>query len=103
MVEDSGKVLVRIDSDLEEIVPGYLENRRGDVARLQSMLEQESFESLLSLGHRMKGSGAGYGFDAITDFGRAIERAAMERDRDVMEQLIAELSSYLECVEVTYE
>ena len=50
----------------------------------------------------MKGSGEGYGFDAITGIGRSLERAAQARQSERIRALVGELVTYLERVEVVY-
>lgn len=96
------RIPVTIDRDLEDIVPGYLENRRKELPELQNALDRGDFDTLRILGHRMKGSGAGYGFDRVTEIGRHIEEAAKNQVGPIIQTQIEELSSYLERVEVTY-
>jgi hypothetical protein len=50
----------------------------------------------------MKGCGLGYGFGAITDFGRNIEYAAAGRDTEAVSIQISRLGTYLEKLEVIY-
>ncbi|MBF0341977.1 MAG: Hpt domain-containing protein [Magnetococcales bacterium] len=96
------KIVVQIDEDLAEIAPGYLENRRNDLKHLPLALAEGDFYNLRILGHRMKGSGAGYGFDGISEIGRAIEEAAKQENRQGVEQGIADLAAYLDRLEVIY-
>lgn len=103
MVAVNGKIIVTIDADLEEIVPGYLENRWKDVDAIGVALPQGDFDTLRVLGHRMKGSGAGYGFDEITEIGRKIELAAKDRDDAAIRDELEALKDYLERVAVVYE
>jgi len=51
----------------------------------------------------MKGAGGGYGFDAITDLGRSIEEAAKNGDGEEIKRKTAELSVYLDSLDVIYE
>ena len=97
------RITAYIDSDLEEIVPGFLENRRGDVQTIAEALERGDYETIQVLGHRMKGSGGGYGFDPISDIGRSLEEASKERDRQVISVQVGNLSTYLDRVDVVYE
>jgi len=60
-------------------------------------------ETILKLGHSMRGAGGGYGFDAITDIGRSLENAAKEKDSEEIRKWISELQNYLQRVEVLYE
>ena len=96
------KIAVTVDADLEDLIPGFLENRARDVRELSSALGRGDFESIRLTGHSMKGSGGGYGFDALTDLGAAIEAAAKAADATAIAKLIEELNEYLQRVEVTY-
>lgn len=96
------RITVSIDADLEEIVPGFLENRRKDVGALQTALQGNDLKTVRLLGHRMKGDGGGYGFDQISAIGDKLEQAAIREDRTVMTQQIAALADFLARVEVVY-
>jgi len=98
-----GKILVRVDPDLLDLIPGFLDNRRKDISAIQEALARGDFETVRILGHSMKGAGGGYGFDAITDIGAALEQAAKNADRDEIRKQIDELSTYLDRVEVMYD
>ncbi|MBF0455481.1 MAG: Hpt domain-containing protein [Magnetococcales bacterium] len=99
----SEKLTVVVDKELEDIVPGYLSNRQKDLVRIPQALADEDFNIIRTLGHRMKGSGAGYGFPPITEIGKQIEEAAKGSDSEQITQLVAELSGYLEKIDVVYE
>ena len=51
----------------------------------------------------MKGSGGGYGLDAISDIGQSMEQAAKDGNREEIRKWAQELQDYLERVEVVYE
>ena len=76
----AGKVTVYVDRDLEEIVPGFLENRRKDAAALAAALQGHDLKTVRVLGHRMKGDGGGYGFQEISRIGDVLEQAAIRED-----------------------
>jgi HPt (histidine-containing phosphotransfer) domain-containing protein len=97
------RISVRVDPDLADLIPGYLDNRRQDIALIQQALGRQDFATIRTAGHKMKGSGGGYGFDEITDIGRAIEEAAnIEHGEEILRQVEA-LKSYLERLEVFYQ
>ena len=100
---DEGRIIARVDAELADLMPGFLENRRGNVVRLREDLAKGDYESIRILGHTLKGGGGGYGLDAITRIGRDIEDAAQERRREDIRNYINELSDYLDRVEVVYE
>lgn len=97
------KVTVKIDSDLEELIPGYLENRHKDIQSIKDNLGSEDFESIRMLGHSMKGSGGGYGFEYVSEVGKCIEEAAKVSDVDSINTQIANLKDYLSRLEVVFE
>ena len=97
-----GPITVLIDQDLKEIIPGFLENRRIDVRTLERALKENDLRAIHLIGHRLKGDGGGYGFDAISTIGGVLEQAAAREDRDVIRRQIAELVDYLARVTVVY-
>ena len=95
-------ISVHIDQDLEGIVPGFLENRRRDVQTLEAALQENNLAAIRTIGHRMKGDGGGYGFDAISRMGAALEHAAAREDRSAIQRHTAELIDFLDRVTVVY-
>ena len=96
------RITVRIDPELENIVPIFLANRRKDLETLRTALAEQDFETIHVLGHRMKGDGGGYGFDKITEIGGAMELAAARRDHPAIERHTDQLEDYLARVTVIY-
>jgi HPt (histidine-containing phosphotransfer) domain-containing protein len=96
-------ITVCIDQGLEEIIPGFLENRRRDVQILEAALQESNLVEIQIIGHRMKGDGGGYGFDAISILGAALEQAAAREDRSAIRRHIDELIDFLARVTVVYQ
>jgi HPt (histidine-containing phosphotransfer) domain-containing protein len=94
---------ISIDKDLEDLIPGYLENRRRDIASIEEALKKNDFETIRILGHSMKGSGGGYGFAAITEIGKKIEEAAKKMEKEEVGRQIAALSEYITSINIVYE
>ncbi|NIP99372.1 MAG: Hpt domain-containing protein [Nitrospinaceae bacterium] len=99
----SEKIRVHIDPDLKELIPGYLENRKQEIAVYQQALEHGDYDSIAVLGHSMKGSGGGYGFNHLSVLGKEIEQAAKHKNDDSIRRSIAALSDYLNKIEVVYD
>ena len=95
--------VVRVDADLAELVPGFLENRRTDLEAIASALARADYENVRILGHNMRGSGAGYGFNRITELGGSLEQAAVRCESEEIRARAAELSRYLDGLRVKYE
>jgi HPt (histidine-containing phosphotransfer) domain-containing protein len=94
------KTIIRVDPDIAELIPGFLENRRKDIVAMLDAAQRGDFETVRLLGHSMKGAGGGYGFDAITEIGAALEQAAKQRNAAEIRNRVHELSRYLDRVEV---
>jgi HPt (histidine-containing phosphotransfer) domain-containing protein len=96
------KVIVQIDADLEDLIPGYMKNRHKDIQQMRAHIDTGNFDAIRRIGHSMKGSGGGYGFDRITEIGANLEDAALENDIEAITLAIKSLSEYIEQVEVVY-
>lgn len=88
-------IIVKIDPDIEDLIPGFLENRARDVGTLRDHLNANNFADIRIIGHSMKGAGGGYGFDQITDIGDEIEKAALAEDSNKITEQISVLADYL--------
>ena len=96
------KIVVHVDPDLADLIPGFLENRQKDVLTLQQALRTGDYATIGKLGHQMKGIGGGYGFDGLTDIGGALEQAAKQGILEEIRNLMQKLVDYLTHVEVSY-
>ncbi|WP_309604402.1 ATP-binding protein [Phenylobacterium sp.] len=76
--------------------PAYLENCRLNVIALMEALECGDFQVVTLLGHNLRGSGGGFGFQMITDIGAGLERAADLSDGVSSRRWVGELSTYLD-------
>ena len=100
MSED--KIIVQVDQDLEDLIPGFLENRVADVQKLKEALSNTDFEILRSIGHSIKGVGGGYGFDLMSELGADIEASSEVNNADQVAEKINQLEDYLKRIEVEY-
>ena len=96
------RIVVEVDEDLEDLIPGYLNNIRGDVEKMHNALNTEDYETIQLIGHSTKGSGGGYGFDAITDYGASLETAAENRNPEDIRKWLDKLAHFLDIVKVVY-
>jgi HPt (histidine-containing phosphotransfer) domain-containing protein len=97
------RIIARIDADLIDLVPGYIENRRKDVLAILDALGRGDMECVWIIGHSMKGSGGGYGFHTVSELGAALEEAARVSDGDAVSRALVRLQDYLARVEVVCE
>jgi HPt (histidine-containing phosphotransfer) domain-containing protein len=101
-MDDSGRIRIVADEDLADLIPDYLEHRADDVEAIRSAIALRDFEAVRILGHGMKGSGGGYGFDEITDIGAALEIAGKQADAAAATTSCDSLADYLTRLEVSY-
>ena len=88
-------ILVEVERELAELIPGFLANRANDVASLRALVSRNDLQSICRIAHSMKGSGGGYGFDAITRLGGEMEQAARSGDTTKVLALTDELEDFL--------
>ena len=93
---------IEIDKDLKPIIPKFLENRKNDIKEIKSYLKEENYKEIEIIGHSMKGSGGGYGFEEITKIGELIEKAAKAEDKEKIIKKIEKLNTYLKEIEIVY-
>ncbi|HHT9136727.1 MAG TPA: Hpt domain-containing protein [Candidatus Wunengus sp. YC60] len=103
MTYDKEKIVVHIDPDLKNLIPGFLQHKRDDIKTILEALAKNDYETVRVLGHSMKGAGAGYGFDAISTIGLSIEQAAKGKNSLEIQKQVDKLTTYLGCVEIIYE
>ena len=97
------KIVVNIDIDLEDLIPGFIENRQKDILKLEQAFAEQDLETLRSIGHNLKGVGGGYGFHEMTTLGAAIEEGAKDNNLENIDENIKKLSHYLANVEINYQ
>lgn len=97
------KVLVKIDKDLADLIPEYLENRQKDVDKFRLALGNKDFQTINILGHRLAGNAGGYGFHELGMIGRELENFAKIGDEQSVHHCIKKMEIYLSDIEITYE
>lgn len=96
------KNIVHISSDLEPLIPRYLDNRRADIVILREAVHSSNSETIRSIGHTMKGSGASYGLEEVSTFGRMLEEAAQVSDLSRVEATINQIAHFLETLDIIF-
>ena len=99
-ISSEERIEIHADPDLMPLIPGYIEHRHKDVIKMKDLLDNNSYRDIERCGHSMKGSGAGYGFDGITEIGAFIEIAGKEGSREQIQEGINRLITYLEKLDI---
>ena len=96
------EVVVYVNSDLQELIPGYLEYQQKELEMIRNLLIEGNLVEIQKHGHTMRGSGAGYGCDEITNIGMEIEEAAKNGNKKAIEWWCDNLDQYLSVITVKY-
>jgi len=93
---------VFVDRDLEELIPEYVGSIRANIDKIYILLEENNMDQIRSIGHNMKGSGGGYGFDKISEIGLVIENGSKTGDIPAIKTALELLRHYLDNVFVEF-
>jgi CheY-like chemotaxis protein len=99
----SGAIRVRPPAGIEEAIPLFLDITRQDLQSLYDALRTQDYSKIRFIGHDLKGSGGGYGFDEISSLGKFIEEAAKRSDGEEIGKHVSALADYLNRVEVVFD
>jgi HPt (histidine-containing phosphotransfer) domain-containing protein len=89
------RIIVSVASDILELMPEFLMNRSSDISRIHENLNKGDYRAIADIGHKLKGSGSMYGLGRISEWGKMIEQAAIEKNMFQLKQSCAELAEYL--------
>jgi CheY-like chemotaxis protein len=93
-----GAIRIEIPEGIEELVPGYVAEKRAEVGEYKALLAARNFVRIAAMAHNMKGTGASFGMPDLTRIGREMESAALRSDRGALIDGLAELADYLDRV-----
>ncbi|MBV8032048.1 MAG: Hpt domain-containing protein [Betaproteobacteria bacterium] len=93
---------VKVDASLADLIPRFMQNRRGDVQTMRTALNAGDMDTIVQTAHKMKGNGATYGFAQLSELARTIEQAARRGDSAVISTTLEAVSGYLSRVRVRF-
>jgi HPt (histidine-containing phosphotransfer) domain-containing protein len=97
------RVIVEVDEDLSDLIPGFLTHKRDDVAAIFEAVAQRDYAEIGRIAHRIKGEGGSYGFESMTEAGRSLEHAAATRDDGAVTALARGLLNYMDRLEIVFQ
>lgn len=97
------KLVVKIDPDLSDLIPGFMARKHQDVEAIRAAAYTSDYATLGDLGHKIKGEGGSYGLAEISQIGEQLEAAARKQDAVECLSLADRLSEYLNTVEIVFE
>ncbi|ACF14955.1 Hpt protein [Chloroherpeton thalassium ATCC 35110] len=96
------RYLIYIDQDFSDIVPEFIDSVYENIKEIETALNEKDMESICRIGHNLKGTGGGYGFEQLSTFGSAIEESGKIADINAVSQLVSEISDYLSKIKIQY-
>ncbi len=79
-----------IPIELKGVIPGYIGRRDQDITSLKTFVANQDFDSVSKLGHKLKGNGASFGFDRISELGGLLMKACDRYDIAEVKSLVAD-------------
>ena len=95
--------VVRPDPDLADLIPSFMQNRKTELADLESALSRGDFEFVRRTAHTWKGICRPYGFIHLETLSRNLEEAGQSENRNEISEVLGEIRAYLQNVRVVYE
>ena len=102
-MSDSSIIRIVANPDIAALIPQYIQRRYTDLVTTRAALAAGDMETVRIVGHSMKGSGGGYGFDGITEIGGLMEIAGGAQNASDAADAIEQLADYLDRLEVVYD
>jgi HPt (histidine-containing phosphotransfer) domain-containing protein len=96
------RVIVEVDGDLSDLIPGFLTRKRADMATILEAIARRDYAEVSRIAHRIAGEGGSYGFPLITETGRLLEQAATARDDSKLTMLARQLLGYMDRLEIVF-
>ena len=83
------------EDEWAEMQEMYINHTSKELVSIMDNLETNSFDSLRTFGHNIKGSGGMYGFNEVTEIGAVIEAAAKDEDMALIKSNLKSLDLFL--------
>lgn len=83
------------EDEWAEMQEMYINHTSKELVSIMDNLETNSFDSLRTFGHNIKGSGGMYGFNEVTEIGAVIEAAAKDEDMASIKSNLKDLDLFL--------
>ena len=83
------------EDEWAEMQEMYINHTSKELVSIMDNLETNSFDSLRTFGHNIKGSGGMYGFNEVTEIGAVIDAAAKDEDMALIKSNLKNLDLFL--------
>lgn len=90
------------DPDMLELIQMFIDEIPQRVSAIEQALESNDMELLTRLAHQLKGAAGGYGFPAVSDASKILEKAAKEKQTvDALDKMVRDLAGICQKVSST--
>ncbi|MGK5084200.1 Hpt domain-containing protein [Bdellovibrionota bacterium FG-1] len=96
-------IKIKVDPDLADLIPEYLENRKKDLLAFQRWADEHNCGEIRKLAHKIKGSAGGYGFEELTRLAGLMEEQAAQAQLELIRDSLSKMVVYLGAVEIEIE
>lgn len=93
---------VAISSDLKELIPNFMKNRKKEINRIDEAYKNKEFEKIAIEAHKIKGVTGSYGFSYISEIAGGIEVAANRSEIEEILNLLIKLKKEIEECEIEF-
>ncbi len=98
------KILVQAPRGIPaRMVQEYVDRCLRALPGTKTALDQFDYSHMRVFGHRLRGSGGGYGLPVLTEIGSVLEEAALRGDTAELQAQVAALEAYLSRLEILSE
>lgn len=92
-------ILVRVDADLSDLAPVYLEKRIKDLSQVVQFIHAAEFHKIEEIGHMMKGNASLFGLDFIAENAALLENFANLKNVAKILEISELMLRFLQCVQ----
>lgn len=93
---------ILIASELKDLIPSFISNRKNDLHKIEVSIKNLDYSTLERVGHTLIGSCGCYGFDVLKHIGENIEKAAKEKNIQIIKENLLKYKDVLENYIVEY-
>jgi HPt (histidine-containing phosphotransfer) domain-containing protein len=97
---EASDLVVQPDPDLADLIPDFLNNRRRDMADIETAIARGDFEFIRRSAHTLKGICRPYGFIYLETLSKRLEVAGQQENMEDVKNIAVEMAEYLDKVQV---
>ncbi|MFQ6609036.1 MAG: Hpt domain-containing protein [Fidelibacterota bacterium] len=79
------------DPEFQKLIREYLDYLKDLQSELKRNIDDSNYNEIRKFGHKLTGSGGGYGFNDLTELGKKINLAAKAEDDELLQKLSKKL------------